>query len=110
MGRQFLTEFEVMVLLATLRAGEEAYGVAIGREIEATGGRAVLLGHVYAALDRLEQKGLVASAVGEPTAERGGRAKRYFRVTAKGVRTLRDTRRALTALWDGLPQLKGANA
>jgi DNA-binding PadR family transcriptional regulator len=110
MGRQFLTEFELMVLLATLRAGDEAYGVVIGREIEETGQRNVLLGHVYAALERLEQKGLVSSSMGDPTAARGGRAKRYFKVTAKGIRTLKETQRTLTALWAGVRELKGRPA
>src|SRR5204863_145748 len=81
MGRDLLTDFELMILLAILRAGDEAYGVAIAREIEETAGRAAMLGAVYAALDRLERNGLVASIVGEPTAARGGRAKRFFRVT-----------------------------
>ncbi len=101
-----LTDFELMILLAILRIGDEAYGVPIAREIEATGGRRVLLGAAYAALDRLERKGLVSSRIGDPTPERGGRAKRFFRVTPRGVRAIRDTRQALTALWHGVPQLQ----
>ena len=104
--RTLLTDFELMILLATLRIGDHAYGVQIAREIEATGGRRVLLGAAYAALDRLEQNGLIVSTVGEPTPERGGRAKRFFRVTPAGLRAIRETRRALVALWQGLPQLK----
>ncbi len=106
MGRHLLTDFELMILLATLRMGEEAYGVQIAREIEATGGRRVLLGAAYAALDRLERNGLVSSTMGSPTPERGGRAKRFFRVTPRGVRAVRDTRQALVALWRDVPQLK----
>ena len=83
MARQFLTDFELMIMLAILRVGEAAYGVPIAREIEETGGRTVLLGAIYTALDRLEQNGLVTSAMGDPTPERGGRAKRFFKVTAK---------------------------
>jgi DNA-binding PadR family transcriptional regulator len=107
MGRDLLTDFELMILLAVLRAGDEAYGVAIARDIEQTTGRTVLLGAVYAALERLERNGLVSSSVGEPTAARGGRAKRFFRVTPRGLRGVKDTQRALIALWRGVPQLKG---
>ena len=106
MPRNLLTDFELMILLATLRAGEEAYGVQIAREIEATGGRNVLLGAVYAALERLERNGLMGSRLGEPTGERGGRAKRFFRVTPRGLRAVKETQRALVSLWDGIPQLK----
>ena len=105
MDRRLLTDFELMLLLATLRVGEEAYGVQIAREVEVTGGRRVLVGAVYAALDRLERNGLVASRLGSPTPERGGRAKRFFRVTPRGVRAAKDTQQALIALWSGVPQL-----
>ena len=108
MARSLLTDFELMILLATLRVGNGAYGVAIAREIERTGGRRVVLGAVYTALDRLERNGLVTSTVGEPTAERGGRAKRNFEVTPVGVRSVRSTQDALVSLWTGLPELKGA--
>jgi DNA-binding PadR family transcriptional regulator len=109
MGRRLLTDFELMILLAILRVNE-AYGVPIAREIEDTAGRGVMLGAVYAALDRLEARGLVASRLGDPTPERGGRARRYFRVTARGLRAVRDTRRALTALWADVPELEGGAA
>jgi DNA-binding PadR family transcriptional regulator len=103
MSREALGNFELMVLLAVLRVGDDAYGVPIARELEETSGRDVLLGSVYAALDRLEEKGLVASRLGDPTPERGGRAKRYFKVTAKGLREARETRVTLIKLWRGLP-------
>lgn len=106
MGRQLLTDFELMILLAALRLGDEAYGVRIARQIEEVGGRRVLLGAAYAALDRLEANGLVTSTLGNPTSERGGRARRYFRVTPRGVRAVRDTRDAFVALWEGVPQLE----
>jgi DNA-binding PadR family transcriptional regulator len=109
-GRQFLTEFELMILLAILRVGEHAYGVPVAREIEATAGRTVMLGAIYTALERLQVKGLVSSTIGEPTPERGGKAKRFFTVTAKGRRAIADAQRAFTALWSGLPQLKGGLA
>jgi DNA-binding PadR family transcriptional regulator len=106
MERQLLTDFELMILLAILRAGETAYGVRIAEEIERTGRRTVLMGAVYAALDRLERNGLVSSRVGDPTPERGGRAKRFFQITPRGLRAVKQTQNALVALWTGLPQLK----
>jgi PadR family transcriptional regulator, regulatory protein PadR len=106
MDRRLLTDFELMTLLAILRTGAEAYGVVIAREIEETAGRNVLLGAVYAALERLERNGLVASTVGAPTPERGGRAKRFYRVTPRGLRAVKETRRALVALWTDIPDLE----
>jgi len=110
MARQHLTDFELMILLAILRVGENAYGVPIAREIEQTGKRSVLLGAIYTALDRLEENGLVTSSYGDPTPERGGRAKRFFKVTGKGFKAVKETQRAFTALWSGIPQLKGGPA
>ncbi len=106
----YLGEFELMVLLALIRLGEEAYGVPICREIETRSGREAALGSVYAALERLEQKGLVTSRLGDSTAVRGGRAKRYFRVTAQGILGVRQTQQALVGLWRGLPELDGGAA
>jgi PadR family transcriptional regulator, regulatory protein PadR len=108
--RDYLGNFELMVMLALLRLGKEAYGVPISREIEERGGREVALGSVYATLERLEEKGLVSSKLGEPTPERGGRAKRYFRVTLQGLREVCETQRVLKKLWQGLPQLQGGAA
>ena len=105
-SRTLLTDFELMILLAVLRGGDEAYAVQVARELEATAGRPVQLGAIYTALSRLDERGLVQSWTGEPTAERGGRAKRHFRVTSRGLDAVRSTRRALVALWSGLPQLK----
>ena len=99
-----------MVMLALIRLGDEAYGVPIATEIESRTNREVVIGSVYAALERLEEKGFVKSELGEATPERGGRAKRYFGVTAKGLRELRETQRALVALWKGLPELQGGKA
>jgi DNA-binding PadR family transcriptional regulator len=110
MARALLTDLELMILLAVMRIGDEAYGVTITREIEAITGRGVAVAVVYATLDRLQARGLVASSVGDPTAERGGRAKRFFRVTSKGLRAARDTQAALTALWSGVPELRGGEA
>ena len=84
--REGLGSFELLVMLALIRLGENAYGVPICDAIEASSGREVAPARVYIALERLEAKKLVSSRLGEPTAERGGRAKTYFRVTAKGLR------------------------
>jgi len=105
MTRRLLTDFEIMILLAILRVGDDAYGVTIAREIETTAGRAVQLPAVYTALDRLEQQGLVRSRPGEATPQRGGRAKKHFTLTRAGLGSVHDTRAALTALWSELPQL-----
>jgi PadR family transcriptional regulator, regulatory protein PadR len=107
MHREYLGGFELVVLLAVLRAGEDAYGVTIGRDIETQSGRHTSLGSVYAALERLEGKALVTSQMGEPTPERGGRAKRYFRVTTRGIRAVKETQRTLVSLWTTIPALKG---
>ena len=98
--------FDLMILLAVLRLDEDAYGVPIATEIANTTGRTVALATVYAALDRLERRGWVSSRMGESTAERGGRAKRYFRVTAKGVREARAAKRALIKMWRGIRPLE----
>jgi len=105
MARDYLTDFELMLLLAVLRQGDDAYGVPIAREIETVGERTVMLGAVYAGLERLEQNGLVSSALGAPTPERGGRAKKYFRVTPDGLRAVRRAQRAFTQLWQDIPEL-----
>src|SRR5262245_57166791 len=107
MSRETLGNFELMVLLAILRVADDAYGVPIARELEESSGKDVLLGSVYAALDRLETKGLIASRLGDPTPERGGRAKKVFKLTAKGLRDVRETQRTLVRLWRGLPELQG---
>ena len=108
--RGYLGGFELMVMLALIRLGDEAYGVTISAELEKQTGREVLLGSVYATLERLGEKGLVSSSLANPTAERGGRAKRYFRITAKGLREVRGARQILTALWTDIPELKGGMA
>jgi PadR family transcriptional regulator PadR len=108
--RNYLGTFELTVMLALIRLAENAYGLPIAREIEMKSGREVSLGSIYATLDRLEAKGLVCSKLGEPTPERGGRAKKYFSVTAKGVREVRETQRLLKQLWQGLRILEGSRA
>jgi PadR family transcriptional regulator PadR len=100
--REYLGEFEHIVLLAVLRLGDEAYGASVRREIESRTGRALTVGALYRTLDRLELKGYVTSRVGDPTPERGGRAKRHFQLRPLGMRSLRASREALAAMWDGL--------
>jgi DNA-binding PadR family transcriptional regulator len=80
-----LGEFEYLLLTAATRLGDEAYGAAIRLEIEKTTGRRCSIGALYTTLDRLEEKALIQTRMGEATAQRGGRAKRMVRVTAKGV-------------------------
>lgn len=105
--RGYLGEFELMVMLALLRLGDDAYGVPISKELAETTGRESTLGSVYAALERLERKELVSSKLADPTPERGGRAKRYFVVTRKGLQAVQVTKIALEQLWRKLPALRG---
>jgi DNA-binding PadR family transcriptional regulator len=100
--RDYLGEFEHIVVLALLRLEDQAYGVTVRQEIEFRTKREVSIGAVYATLDRLESKGYVKSRRGDPTPERGGRSKRFFRVTAKGVTAVNRTHRALQKMADGL--------
>ena len=102
----YLSDFDLLLLLTILRLEDEAYGVPLGREMSVLRGREVGMGSVYDALERLERKGAVRSAMGTPTPERGGRAKRYFRVTEQGLRAVRETRAKLERLWTSLPQLE----
>ena len=104
--REHLGEFEHIVLLAVLRLGADAYGVPIRSEIEHRTGRSLTVGALYRTLDRLEHKGYVNSWFSDPTPERGGRSRRYFSVRPLGLRTLRASRDALAAMWEGLePQV-----
>ena len=106
MGRDsFIGEFEQMLLLAVLRLGEGAYGVALMKELEAAVGRRVSRGSVYVTLDRMEEKGWVTSALSESREERGGRPRRVVKVTPEGVSQLKKSRQALLTLWDGVEVL-----
>lgn len=97
-----LGEFEYLLLTAAARLGDEAYGAAIRGEIEVATGRRCSLGALYTTLDRLEVKGLLKSWMGEATAQRGGRAKRMVRITAKGVREARVFYNAVTNVSRGV--------
>jgi len=97
-GNDRLGRFEELVLLALVRLRENAYGVTIRREIAERIDRHVSFGAVYTTLERLERKGYVSSRVGEPTPERGGRAKKYFRIEKPGIRALNETREAIASM------------
>ena len=96
-----LGSFEQAVLLTIFKQRDEAYGRAILRGVEAAMEREVAAGAIYATLDRLEQKKLITSRLAEGTAARGGRARRYYRVTANGVRELNESKAALERIWMG---------
>jgi PadR family transcriptional regulator PadR len=101
-SREYLGEFEQIVLLAVLRLGRGAYGVPIRHEIEFRTNRAVSVGALYSTLDRLEAKGYVASHFADPTAERGGRSKRFFRVEPLGLKAVKRSQQALAVMLEGL--------
>ena len=102
---ELLGSLEHIVLLAVMRLGEEAYGITVRNEIDSATGRDLSVGAVYATLVRLEAKGFIKSSAGEPTAERGGRAKRYFRVTGDGKVALRNTQDMIQKMSAGIKGL-----
>ena len=97
----FLGEFEHVVLLALMRLGQDAYGTTIRREIEAKTGRSVSVGALYTALERLERRGFVGTRIGDPSPERGGRARRYYSLKAAGQSALERSRSVLLQMWKG---------
>src|SRR5665213_1256087 len=105
-GQEPLGSLEHIVLLAVVRLGPNAYGVTVRREIESATGRDISIGAVYATLVRLESKRLIRSYTGEPTAERGGRAKRFFRMTADGAGSLGNTHEMILKMSAGLKGLQ----
>jgi len=102
MSQDFLGEFEQMILLSIMRLGDAAYGLAVRDELATVAGRMPSSGSLYTTLDRMERKGLLESSAGEITQERGGRPRRYVRVTPEGRAMLANSRSRLLALWDGL--------
>lgn len=98
----YLGEFELLVMLAVMRLGANAYGMLIRREIVDVAERPASLGAVYTTLERLEDKGFLSSAVGEATEERGGRAKKYFKVTASGASAVKGSLKSTEAMKAGL--------
>ena len=99
--------FETLLMLAVLRLGENAYGVTIREELLDKAGKDVAVGAIYTGLERLARKGYVQSRLGDPTPERGGRAKRFYRLTAAGSNVLIDTQRAMRRLSSGLKLARG---
>jgi len=108
-ARNSLGEFEHLILLAVYRLDRNAYGVSVIQEVEDRTGRTVTQAAAYLTLRRLEEKGFIKSKLGQPTAERGGRAKRFFAITRTGTAQLRDSRDALAKMWEGVsPELDRA--
>jgi len=103
-----LGTLELIVLLSLLSLGTDAYGIPIRDEIHRRIGRNISFGAVYVTLQRLQGKGLVESRMGEPTAERGGRAKKFFRVTKAGRQAVDHSRHAIEAMSAGLQEARGA--
>lgn len=103
MKRTFLGEFEEVVLLTVAILGEEAYGVTVTQELERKTGRSVGFSTVHTTLQRMEEKGLLSSKMGGATAERGGRRKRFFTVTAFGRKALQEVKQVREELWNALP-------
>ena len=97
-----LGEFEQIVLLAILQTGDGVYGVPIVEEIERRTGRHVAPAAVHITLRRLESKGLVTSWLGDPTPERGGKARRHVKITRTGLEGLRASRKVIDQMWQGL--------
>jgi DNA-binding PadR family transcriptional regulator len=95
-------DFEQLILFALVRLGTDAYGVTIRSEIESRTGRAISAGALYTALDRLERRGLVASRLGEPTAQRGGKRKRLYTIHPAGERALARVYESLRLMANGV--------
>jgi PadR family transcriptional regulator PadR len=104
--RDYLGEFEHLIVLALLRLDDRAYGVTVRQEIELRTKREVSIGAVYATLDRLEGKGYVNSYRGDPTPQRGGRSKRFFHVTPKGIAAVNRAQHALRRMTAGLDLIR----
>ena len=102
MGDHYLGEFEQIVLLAVVRLGDNAYGVPIRREIEKRADRKVTVGALYSTLDRLEGKGYISSWFADPTSERGGRSRRYFRAEPQGIEALALAKEMFDRMWKGV--------
>ena len=100
---QRLTDLEQLLLLSVLQAGDDAHAGAVQEVLEQRGERATSLGSIYVTMTRLEERGMVESTMGAPTPERGGKAKRLYRVTQDGVLALRHTRRIMERMWEGFP-------
>jgi len=105
-----LTRTEEIILLAVYQLGDDAYGVTIRKQIEKTIEKKFSVGAIYVPLDRLAKKGFLTSYVGEPIPERGGRSKRFYRVTSKGIAALEETKKLHDAIWSGVTDLQRPEA
>lgn len=103
-GRDYLGEFEMVVMLTLVHLKDAAYGMNIRMEIEERTGRSVSIGAVYTTLRRLQRKGFVAAELGDPSPSRGGRAKKYFSLQPEGIEALQRSREMFAQLWKDLPE------
>lgn len=102
--QSYLGEFEHLVLLSVMHLGVDAYGVTVRRHLKDTIDRDVSIGALYSTVERLEKKGFITSRKGEATAQRGGKAKRYFKITPDGIINVKATRDRLDLMWEKLPE------
>jgi DNA-binding PadR family transcriptional regulator len=100
-----LSRTEELILLAVCNLGENAYGVSIREHLKSTAGQKFSIGGIYVPLDRLVAKGLLKARQGDPTPQRGGMSKRYYTITAKGVRALNEAKRVHNVMWKKVPKL-----
>jgi DNA-binding PadR family transcriptional regulator len=110
MTRETLGQLEQLLMLAVARLGDEAYGAEIQKMLEETAGRKATIATIYVTLVRLEKKGYVLSRREGSTPVRGGKAKRYFRLTPKGIEALKDARATLEKMWRTVSRLSEFNA
>jgi DNA-binding PadR family transcriptional regulator len=103
MPTELLTRMEEILLLVIWELGPEAYGVPIGERVERLMGRELSVGAIYVPLERMVESGWLRAEEGEPTPVRGGRRKRFYRLTPSGARALRATRRLTERIWAGKP-------
>lgn len=105
---QRLTDLEQLLLLSIVQAGDDAHAGAVREVLEQRGERAASLGSIYVTMTRLEERGMVESIMGDPTPERGGKAKRLYRLTREGLLALHHSRRILERMWEGIPAPDGS--
>ena len=107
MNAKSLTRIEEIILLAVFQLSSEAYGVKIRAKVEAMTGKSFSVGAIYVPLDRLAKRKLLEAETGDPTPERGGRRKRYYRLSKSGLAALREAKRLHDTIWVGAPDLEG---
>ena len=103
---KLLSRIEEIILLSVWRLGDEAYGMAIREEVIRATGKKWLLGAIYGPLGRLHKNGYVLTYKGDPTPERGGRSKVYYRLSREGIKALREIQRVNAVIWDGIEELE----